>query len=147
MPKFTDTAGREWPVALNVATVKRIRDGAGLDVLKLAEQKTLVQLLDDPCKLAEVLWCVIEPEANKREISPEDFGSALAGDCLEAATDCLLEALCDFFPKRRADILRGLLQKARRVGELQLEMAEQKLAGLDANDLWEKVQQSRTSGS
>ena len=64
-----------------------------------------------PCLLCDILFCLVKPEADAKSISDEDFGRALAGDALGAATDALLQEIADFFPKGRREIMQRILQK------------------------------------
>jgi hypothetical protein len=67
--------------------------------------------VDDPCLLCDILFCLVKPEADAKGITDEDFGRALAGDALGAATDALLGEIADFFPKGRREILQRILAK------------------------------------
>ena len=139
MPSFTDVAGREWSVSLHGDAIRQIRAEAVVDRLANDKPETISRLVDDPCHLVQVLWCVVAEQAERDGISPEQFGRALAGAAVEQATEALLEALCCFFPPRRAGLLRNLLEKLKRVQTLQLEQAEAELAGLDELQLAEQA--------
>jgi hypothetical protein len=113
MKTFTDTHGRQWTVALNIAAVKRVRDLAGVDLLAAssddASENVITRLAGDPVLLCDVVYAVCKPEADAADLGDEDFGRAMAGDAIDAATRALLEELADFFPNRRDR------QRARRV--------------------------------
>lgn len=121
MKTFTDTNGRTWSVALNIAAVKRVRDLAGVDLLAPAGQAAgaddagetvITRLAGDPVLLCDVVYAVCKPEADAADIRDEDFGRAMAGDAIDAATRALLEELADFFPNRRdRDRARRILTK------------------------------------
>lgn len=53
------------------------------------------------------------PEAEKRNVTDEDFGAQLRGDVLDSATEALLQGIADFFPQRRKEVLTELLTKMR----------------------------------
>jgi len=104
MKTFNDTKGREWQVAINVATVKRVRDLLELDLLEIApaedESATpplFLRLAEDPILFADVLYVLCKPECDGRNVSDEDFGAALGGDVIGAATDALLAEIVNFF--------------------------------------------------
>jgi hypothetical protein len=107
---FRDNAGREWLVSINVAAVKRCRDLAGTDLYGLVQDrfKGLADLMGDPVRLVDVLYVLCRDEATQRGITDEDFGRAMAGDAITAATDAFLVELTDFFPDPR---VRAGLQK------------------------------------
>lgn len=116
MKTFTDTHGRQWSVALNIAAVKRARDLAGVDLLAAdlgdPSQNVITRLAGDPVLLCDVIYAVCKPEADANGVSDEDFGAAMAGDAIDHATRALLEELADFFPNRRdRDRARRILAK------------------------------------
>ena len=113
MKTFADNAARTWAITVNVAAVKRVRELLQVNLLEIADQKArlLERLVDDPCLLCDILYCLVKPEADAKNITDEDFGRALAGDALGAATDALLSEIADFFPKGRREILQKILGK------------------------------------
>jgi hypothetical protein len=113
MKTFADTSARTWAITVNVAAVKRVRELLQVNLLEIADQKAklLERLVDDPCLLCDILFCLVKPEADAKGISDEDFGRALAGDALGAATDALLSEIADFFPKGRREIMQRILAK------------------------------------
>lgn len=129
MKTFADNAGRTWAVAINVAAVKRVKDLLGVNLLEIADQKgsLLERLVDDPCLLCDILFCLVKPEAEAKGITDEEFGRALGGDCLDAATDALLTEIADFFPKGRREILRRVVGKLRTLEEKATRLAITKL--------------------
>src|SRR5690606_36486963 len=98
MRTFKDSEGREWAIAINVATARRVKDLAGVDLLSASDGKLLHELADDPMLLANVLWAIVQPQAQSREVSDEQFGQALGGESIDKATTALLQELVDFFP-------------------------------------------------
>jgi hypothetical protein len=113
MKTFADTAARTWAIIVNVAAVKRVRELLQVNLLEIADQKAklLERLVDDPCLLCDILFCLVKPEADAKGVSDEDFGRGLAGDALGAATDALLSEIADFFPKGRREIMQRILAK------------------------------------
>ena len=113
MKTFADNAARTWAINVSVSAVKRVRDLLGVNLLEIADMKSgmLDRLVTDPCLLCDILFCLVQPEAEAKGISDEDFGRALAGDALDQATDALLSEVVDFFPKGRRTVLRKILDK------------------------------------
>ena len=116
MKTFADNAARTWAITVNVAAVKRVRELLAVNILEIADSKgkLLERLVEDPCLLCDVLWCLVKPEAEAKGISDEEFGRALGGDALDQATDALLTEIADFFPKSRREVLRRILEEAER---------------------------------
>ncbi len=111
MRTFTDALGRSWPLEITVATLKRVRAVAGVDLLEAAGGTLLDRLVADPVLLGDVLYACVKPQADERKITDEDFGRSLAGDAIEHATTALLEEFVAFFPSPRRRVLEKALTK------------------------------------
>jgi hypothetical protein len=110
MARFKDNAGREWTLAVTVGAIRRVRDRLKVDLLEAAETDLLSRLARDAVLLVDALWCLVEPEARQRGVTDEEFGRAMTGGALDGATDALVEALLDFFPRpQRAKALGKML--------------------------------------
>jgi hypothetical protein len=134
MHSFVDNAGRTWVIAINVAAVKRVRGLVGIDLYSLIDDgfKPLSELVADPVRLADVLYCLCKDEADARNISDEDFGRALYGDVITLAADAFVEELVDFFPDARARTsLKKVLAAGRKMRDRLLDHAETMIAGID----------------
>ena len=124
MKSFTDSLGRAWTLVVNVATIKRVRALCGVDLNSVIEvedgkpsAKLLERLSGDPVLLVDVLYAVCKPECDRLGVSDEDFGSAMAGDSVDAATQALLDEVIDFFPEAKRRAFRKILSASRRFGE------------------------------
>lgn len=129
MKTFTDNAGRTWTVALNVTALKRVKSLCGVDLLDAVNDggKLLERLASDPVTLCDLIFAVCKEQSEAKNVTDTDFGSAMAGDPIEAATVALLEELVDFFPKGKREVLRRALQKMRAYEEKFLKAAHLKL--------------------
>ena len=108
MRTFKDNAGRTWSLTLNVWTVKKVRDLLGLDLLDLGGDAAtrdkpglLFRLIADPVLLVDVLYVVCRDQADGASVMDEQFGRAMGGDAIDAATKAFLEELADFTPSPR----------------------------------------------
>ncbi len=132
MKTFTDNAGRAWTVTLNVAALKRVRSLAQVDLLDLQGGRVFERLFGDPVTLCDVLYAVCKPEADKAQVSDEDFGRSMAGDAIEHATRALIAELIAFFPnpRERAALSRvvqamdAAMDRARTLAERRIESGE-----------------------
>jgi hypothetical protein len=77
--------------------------------------------------LCDVLFALCKPQADAQGVTDEDFGRAMAGDVIDAATSAFLEELCGFFPKGRRELLAKALGKLRHLEAVALEAAGAKL--------------------
>ena len=135
MHTFTDTQGRPWTITLNVDAIRRVRSVLNINLLEAIEGRLLERLITDPVLLCDILFVVIQPEAVTKGISDEDFGRAMAGDAIHAATTSFLEelvarmrarlALVADTPKRElalADVVLDLDARVVRRGETEIEL-------------------------
>ncbi len=131
MKTFKDTEGREWIVRIDVSAIKRVRSLLDVDLLTVAEgdpeEDLLQQFINDPIMLCDVIYCLCKPEADKRDVSDEQFGGGMAGDAIEHATNALLEELVEFFPLAKRRLLGKALKKFETLKAKVFEAAEKRL--------------------
>ena len=96
MKIFKDMKNESWELSINVAAIKKVRDLLNADLLDI--QATMPRLLGDPIFLVDLLYCLCKSQAEAKNISDEQFGEAMAGDCIGAAKNALIEELKSFFP-------------------------------------------------
>jgi hypothetical protein len=149
---FTDLKGRVWTLALNLTVIDQIAKETKVDLLKIVEDelKIMATLYRDPRKLVQVLWCIVSDDAERLEVSPEDFGRGLAGDCLWNAAAAVMEATIAFFPnpRQRAGI-KAIWEKALAMDEALKDMAMGDVASVDveamASELYARLRKSAGS--
>ena len=131
MRQFKDNAGRTWTVDINVATLKRVRGLTGVDLMQVIEGTLIEKFIRDPVLLCDVVYAVCKPEADARSISDEEFGKAMAGDAIEAATMAVLDELVGFCPspRDRANLGR-VLQATNRVMDKARDLTEKRIETL-----------------
>ena len=127
MHTFNDTQGRTWTVTINVDAIRRVRALLNINLLETIEGKLLERLVTDPVLLCDILFALVQPQAEAKQVSDEDFGRALGGDVLDHATTALLEELVDFFPSGRRLVFRKALEKLKQLEGLALETATRRL--------------------
>jgi hypothetical protein len=108
MPSFKDTKGREWRLEGNFASYGRVKDQTGVKLYDIATESrdSLVQLTD-VLTLGKVLWAMVEPQAEARGVSPEDFA--------ESFDVALLDTMVFFCHPRQRMILERAVKKLREV--------------------------------
>jgi hypothetical protein len=139
MKTFTDNAGRTWTIVLTVNEVKRVKTLLpGVDLVANAADGTLFDRLgSDLVFMCDVVYAVVKPQADAQKVTDEDFGRAMAGDCLEKAAMALVEALLDFFPEAKRRLLAKILAKLR---SFQTTVRDRAMAELDSPELDKKFQ-------
>jgi hypothetical protein len=102
MARFADCTGREWTLRLTVGLLDDVRDQLGIDLWKVTTDAAAAvePLYTDVRKLVGLLWLLVEREAAKAGVSPEEFGRALDAEALDASAEALFEALLRFFQRR-----------------------------------------------
>jgi len=148
MRSFKDNAGRQWSVEINVATLKRVRGLTGTDLMQVIEGTLIEKLIRDPVLLCDVVYAICKPEADTRSVSDEDFGKAMAGDAIEAATTAVLEGLVGFCPspRDRANLGR-VLQATKKVMERARDLVEKKLDSGELDRLADRLLETAGASS
>jgi hypothetical protein len=140
MRQFKDNAGRTWTVDINVATLKRVRGLTGVDLMQVIEGTLIEKFIRDPVLLCDVVYAVCKPEADAAKVSDEEFGKAMAGDAIEAATGAVLDELISFCPspRDRANLGR-VLQATNRVMEKARDLTEKRIETLTSESELDKL--------
>lgn len=98
MKTFKDTQDREWNITLTINAIKRVRDALSVDLLELeAGDPPLISRLGDVMLLCDIIFCLIKPQADKLEVSDEEWAEAMGGDALLEAQGAFYGELEDFF--------------------------------------------------
>ena len=127
---FTDTRGREWPLFINVRKARQIKNELKIDLLNFfTDEKSQSEIESDPYQLLGVFY--ILSDAEKKDVSEDDFLDAFNGETVEAAQAALMEALVNFSPTRQATVLRALIDKAAAHQDKSLELIEEKIKTLE----------------
>lgn len=112
MTAFATTDGRRWTVAVNLGTVKRVREATGVDILALvSDQRAISEAFSDNIRLAEVIASVIKPELAAAGVTDDQFFSVIDGAVIESATEALLAEVANFFQEPRRTILIKAMEK------------------------------------
>ena len=127
MKVFKDNAGREWLIEINVDALKRVKSLLGVNLLDAAGGDLLEKLVSDPVLLCDVIYALVKPEADNRNVPAEDFGRGMAGDAIEKATEAVLEELVNFFPSGKRRVLARAMGKLRELEAVVIETAEKRL--------------------
>lgn len=108
MATFKDREGKQWTVEVTHGHVKPLRDECGLDlqdVLKEGEANPLAGLLvkmyGDPEQFGRLMWVICGRDAERANISPEDFAYRFNGQVMEDAATAVYEAVFEYFPPLR----------------------------------------------
>jgi hypothetical protein len=116
MQRFRDRKGREWTLEANFGSYGRVKAATGVKLYDIAtENRECLTQLTDVLILGQVLWSMVEPQAQAIGVSPEDFAGAFDGDVIETAYNALLDEMLFFCPTRQRKVLEVAVRKVREV--------------------------------
>lgn len=144
MPSFKDSAGRDWTVAVNVLTIKRIREAIDVDLMRLdkgepGEPSLATRLATDPVLVCEVLYAVIKPQLDLRGITDEQFCEHMDGEATCRAYEAFCEALELFFRSLGRTELAQVLRKGTEGVRKTVKAVTAKVEAIDLDKLIERT--------
>jgi hypothetical protein len=139
--EFKDTRGRVWKLSINVTTIRRAREATKFDLASCLENRLapLHELLRDPCRLVDVLFAIVSPKAPDQRVDWEDFAASMGGQSLADAAEAFAQELADFFPTKKAVIVRDLLKMSQQITDVAQARAMEELETFDADAVAEEV--------
>lgn len=132
MSKFTDAAGHEWTLDINLDSVETVKEKcSGLSLYELLNDKCepLADLLSNRSLLAQVCWILAGGDGNLD--AQRAFCRALKGDALQAMEDAFLEELGSFSPPAQRAALEQFLRTAKAVHRKGLEELTKQLKKIE----------------
>ncbi len=153
MASFKDTNGKLWTVLIDAPTIMEVRSatcskpastcrhrqGAECDGLDLAatDGQAWLRMLDNEVLLIETLFVVLTDQAREAGVEYKAFARGVTGDVLGFASNALLEAITDFFPKEKRELLKATMDQETGVRKLGMTKA---LAKINDPELRAKVE-------
>lgn len=116
MAQFRDSTGREWVLSITYGASRALKAQAGCDLAAVANdgERLAAVLFGDPDQLVRVLWVLIREQAGAAGVAEGQFFDALSPEAMDGAADALMEAIADFFHRRRAGAVKSHLPAMRR---------------------------------
>jgi hypothetical protein len=99
MATFKDSKGREWTLTITHGDAKRLAQGPlklNLYAVQDNQGELYVKLMHDPFLFGDVLYQLLKPQADQKQLTEEDFANALDGEASDAALEAFDEALVLF---------------------------------------------------
>jgi hypothetical protein len=127
MAQFTDGKNRTWQLNLDAPKISSVRSSLDINLID-EEGQAMQKLASDPILLVDVLWHLCSPQVEPGKVTPVDFAEGLVGDVIETATAALVQAVVDFFPKRKRALLTAIVTEQRNIETLATEKAMAKLS-------------------
>ena len=137
MASYEDANGRKWRIELDGFLMRRIKQEIGINICDLVGSEDAVpQLLQDIEKVIDTIWICVEEQAVAAKVDEIEFAKGFKGDYLGSATDCLLDAVVDFFPSpAQREASAALLKKGREMGKALTEAATEAIERVELADL------------
>ena len=66
--------------------------------------------LGDHVKIVQVVWAIIEPDAERKNVTLQNFLENITGDSIADAMQALLEGLRDCFPTNEAKLIEMIIR-------------------------------------
>lgn len=156
MREFEDDKQEKWQLTINVNAMKRVRarmpdvDLMQIDASPAPDKPNLsARLMIDPLLTIDVIFCLLEPDAQSRNVSDENFGERMGGRGLKNALTAFWEELTDFFRQLgRSDLEQIAKTQQTLLAEIVTRKAKD-LAIWEAESLQESLSTSdqKTAGS
>jgi hypothetical protein len=144
---FKDKEGREWTLDVNVTSIKRVRAALEVNLLDVVDGKLIEELDGNPILLVDVLYVLCKPDAEKRNITDEQFGQAMAGDAIDRATSAFLAELSDFFPNGKRQLLQKAVAKIETLRTMALARATERMDSGELESLMAKLLNGTSTNS
>lgn len=125
--QFQDSEKRIWNVRVTVSTLRDCRDILNIDLNDAIDpSKDVVdRLSNDPVLMFDVIYLCCKKQMDAKGVTADQFSEAINGKVIEDASQALLDAIIDFFPPSKTEVIRkGLALRdkmAARIREVAME--------------------------
>lgn len=117
MPNVTDATNGEWMISVTVAGLERVKQGTGFDLCSLITGEPLERFFHDLVLTVNCGYWLVKPQADAQGITEQQFKERFSGDALDSLQSAILDALPDFFPRPRREVLSRMIAELRRSTE------------------------------
>jgi hypothetical protein len=133
MHEFSDRTGRTWTLEATYGSYARVRSHTGVSLFDIAtEERKSLQQLADPFTLGQVIWSLVEPQAESRGLTPEQFFAEFDGTTLEGAYAALMDEMVFFCQPRQRKILTAAVQKVREADKAADKLVDEMMPQIEA---------------
>lgn len=141
--KFNDAEDREWTIFIDAPMLQKVREEHDVDFQDLSRESQWKRLHNDLVLRVDVLWTLCEAEAEQKGIDRVNFAAGMVGDGLFNATEAMLDAIENFFPRDLREYWRALIGQTKLMRAKVLEAAIRKLNDPKLLDKLQKALDSR----
>ena len=146
MRMFLDHLEQPWKIDLNIGNVLHVRSASNgrfdlLDPTSDVDGQPLQMVLySDLSEFWTVLWLLIESQAKKESVTAEQFGQAMAADCLVQAQSLFFEEWTDFFHSLRRPDAALAVESQAKVQAAAVRLVTEKVRQIDQASLHRKIE-------
>lgn len=117
MSTFKDAKNREWTIDIDPLNVSDVHKELGVSIYTILDDgmKPLRELLENTPVFLNVVYILVREQCQSKQIDDREFLRGLKGDAMEAMCDAFYEALANFFPKKKRELLLDLMAESRRL--------------------------------
>jgi len=135
--QFIDTKNRPWVLKVTIGKIRKIRDTLGIDINDaLDPTKTIIDnMANDPVLMFDVIYLCCEEQLAQKGVSLEDFSESISGDTIVGASSALVNAILDFFPGGKTEVIRESLALKEKMMKRIKKKAMKSLTNLTDQDL------------
>jgi hypothetical protein len=150
MKTFKDSTGREWTIAINVGSIKRVKELISVDLTELlAGAPALIDRLgSDLILIVDVIYALCKPQADDRKIDDVAFASVIDGAAGKAAYMAFREDLADFFSQWGRDEQAAVIRRQAEFLDTGIKAVTAEIEALDpAKIINEQIQKAKQERS
>ena len=136
MKTFTDAAGRNWTLTLNLGTAMAVKGKLDIDLLQpeAGDPPLLTRLGTDEMLLGEVLCAMLEGQFVTHKVTDDDVRNSFDGQTLLAAQKAFYEELIDFFRSRGRNDRAKAVAKQMAMIDAAVTAIETRIDGIDVDE-------------
>lgn len=116
-PTFTDSAERVWTIKLTVGLIEQVQERLQFDLVPDdCDATPLVELWNSIKRMGDLLWALVENQAEARGVTRSDFLNALDNEAIPAAWGALCDSIVFFIQRYKSERAAGLFLAAVEAG-------------------------------
>lgn len=113
MATFKDKEDRDWSIVFDLPTFREVKK-FGVDFLK-DKPDPIGKLEADPMSLSDLLWLLCHEQAEKAQITEEQFQKTLGGEVFDGAIAAIEDAVIHFHATSKQPSIREQFDRNRKI--------------------------------
>ncbi len=115
MRLFKDTTGRDWSLSVDLIVRQEVLRATAdrADLFGAVNGSFQAAIGADAWLLMDVLFAMVAKQAKELSIDHDAFVRLFDGEAIQNASERLMEAIADFFPKGRREMILAMTAKSR----------------------------------